>query len=178
MTTTEKIAGTYLRLNGFLLLPHFTVFDGARHGHVDFCGMRAANSEERVKGSVLGRDDDFFKLASTLLEVDALTTSFGVVVEVKTNANQVMPWKKRVDYVRPFLGNSRLLSLSFAKNKNGLTPEKDGIEISVGHALKWIFWRIDSMNGMGLTKPGSWTWSEEFLADLLVLRRLGISFRE
>jgi hypothetical protein len=36
----------YLRLNGFLLLPHLTVLAGGQHGHVDIIGLRATGSAE------------------------------------------------------------------------------------------------------------------------------------
>ena len=42
MNTAEKIAVMYLRLNGFLLLPHFTVFDGNYQNHINLIGLRAA----------------------------------------------------------------------------------------------------------------------------------------
>jgi hypothetical protein len=45
----EKIAATYLRLNGFLLLPHFTAFisienKGKYHRHIDLLGFFAPNA--------------------------------------------------------------------------------------------------------------------------------------
>jgi hypothetical protein len=41
LNLAEKIARAYLRLNGFPQLPHFTVFSGGEHGHVDLIGIRA-----------------------------------------------------------------------------------------------------------------------------------------
>jgi hypothetical protein len=49
MNGPEKIAAAYLRLNGFLLLPQFTIFDGQRHNHIDLVGVRCAASVEKVR---------------------------------------------------------------------------------------------------------------------------------
>lgn len=48
METTEKVAFLYLRLNGFFLMPHFTVFGVEKGKHVDVLGIRPAGSEEKV----------------------------------------------------------------------------------------------------------------------------------
>ncbi len=60
MNAAEKIAASYLRLNGFLLLPHFTVFEGGYHGHVDIVGLRAAGSKEVGGGLTFPTDDKLF----------------------------------------------------------------------------------------------------------------------
>lgn len=47
------------------------------------------------------------------------------------------------------------------------------IHIGNRYALDWVLLRIRSMEAMGgLTKMGSWTLSEETLADILVLNRM------
>ena len=45
MNAAEKIAATYLRLNGFLLVPQFTVFEGDRHSHVDLVSIETRREE-------------------------------------------------------------------------------------------------------------------------------------
>lgn len=49
------------------------------------------------------------------------------------------------------------------------------MEIGNEYALKWIFERVRWMdqNHSGLTKSGSWPWSEDALAEFLVLHRYG-----
>lgn len=49
MNMAEKIAATYLRLNGFLVLLQFTVFIDGEHGHVDR-PTRMANSRVFLLG--------------------------------------------------------------------------------------------------------------------------------
>lgn len=48
MHLTEKLAGTYQRLNGFLSVPNFIVFGGRQHNHIDLLGLRAPASTEKV----------------------------------------------------------------------------------------------------------------------------------
>jgi hypothetical protein len=174
MTATEKIAGTYLRLNGFLLLPHFTVFDGKMHGHVDFVALRAAHSEESVDGLRLLVDQNFFRTTSEVLALDAQLDSFGIVAEVRTNQNRENPSKEHIAYVRRFLGGLPLLPVSFADDGTAIRRHGDNLSIGLRYALAWILERIQWMHKqrMRLTKTGSWTWSEDFLSDILVLRHL------
>lgn len=61
MNTTETIAATYLRLNGFLLLPLFTLFEQEGARHVDLVGLRAQGSMEQSldrKGNLLDLPTD------------------------------------------------------------------------------------------------------------------------
>jgi len=60
MNTAEKLACTYLRLNGFLLTPHFTIFSGENHTHIDIIGLRSKGSKEEVDNFTFPLDDDFF----------------------------------------------------------------------------------------------------------------------
>jgi hypothetical protein len=48
--TAEKIAATYLRLNRFLLLPLFTIFEYEGSRQIDLIGLRARGSLEQSKG--------------------------------------------------------------------------------------------------------------------------------
>lgn len=187
MNTAEKIAGAYLRLNGFLLLPHFTAFDGVQHGHVDFIGLRAANSKERIidphaeRGQiadfVLPIDVNFFEIISEHFNGGSRDLpTVGTIAEVRTNDARVAPTAEHIEYVRKFLGNITLIPVSFADDDNEIAFRSPAVTIGIHYALNWILGRIDLMkrSNMRLTKDGSWTWSEEFLSDILVLHGLGV----
>jgi len=151
VNTAEKIAATYLRLNGFLLLPHFTVFDGNEHNHIDLIALRAAHSAERV-GEL----------------------SFAIIAEVRTNKDRDIPSPAHIQYAMNFLGSVPSMPVSFAKDQTGLKPDPSGLRIGNAYAMQWILQRIKWMDSqkMHLTKTGSWAWSEDFLSDILVLRDL------
>ena len=96
MIATEKIAVTYLRLNGFLLLPQFTVFIGGDHGHVDLVGLRAKGSKEQAGQFVFPIDERFFKAIDRLISANPLEEFLGLVGEVKTNRQKDHPQKDQV----------------------------------------------------------------------------------
>src|ERR1700710_1233793 len=101
MNTAEKIAATHLRLNGFLLLPHFTAFDGVHHGHVDMIGLRAQGSAEIVNGNALLIDNDFFTQSAQVLHIDdPKSILLGVIAEVKTPESPEHPNEEHVAYVK------------------------------------------------------------------------------
>lgn len=88
MNTSEKIVGAYLRLNGFLLLPHFTILDGEYHTHVDFVGLRPRGGVEVVRGEELPRDTAFEKSLALADQMDGKSPTdlwLGIIVEVKTS---------------------------------------------------------------------------------------------
>jgi hypothetical protein len=174
VNTAEKIAATYLRLNGFLLLPHFTVFDGNEHNHIDLIALRAAHSAERVGELKLPVDELFFSLVSKHLDVDAFTVSFAIIAEVRTNKDRDIPSPAHIQYAMNFLGSVPSMPVSFAKDQTGLKPDPSGLRIGNAYAMQWILQRIKWMDSqkMHLTKTGSWAWSEDFLSDILVLRDL------
>jgi hypothetical protein len=176
MNTAEKIASTYLRLNGFFLLPHFTVFDGNQHNHIDLIGLRAPNSQEGVGQLVFPIDNTLFGVANAFFE-NPTAMPLGVVAEVRTNQRRDPPSKGHIDYVLRFLGGSPTISICFYEFDHA-EPKKSGKIIDIGNSytLSWILDRIDWMNNQGikLTKEGSWYLSEEWLADILVLHRLGL----
>ena len=176
MNTAEKIAGTYLRLNGFFLLPQFTVFDGTRHNHIDLVALRAANSEERVDDVVLPVDDQLFETVSIFID-NPKSNHFGAIVEVRTNENRDIPTNEHFVYTSRFLGGLPSVRLSFYEfDDNNPVPSENSINIGNRYAIGWILDRINWMQGqhMRLAKEGSWHLSEEWLADILVLNRLGV----
>ena len=174
MNTAEKIAATYLRLNGFLLLPHFTVFDGHDHNHIDLIGLRAAHSAERVGDLKFPVDEAFFSLVSERLKVDATASLIAVIAEVRTNDKREAPSGAHIEYTKSFLGRVPAIAISFAKDKASLEIDASGLKIGNAYALRWILERIEWMDSkkMHLTKTGSWTLSEDFLSEILVLRDL------
>ncbi len=174
MNTAEKIAATYLRLNGFLLLPHFTVFEGGYHRHVDLIGLRAAGSVEVANGRELVVDNQFFDAVAQLISLPK-EIYLGLVAEVRTNDNRPEMTADRVHYVQPFLGETKIAPVRFYDSAGNPKVQGDVVTVDIRYALRWILDRIRSMNDgpPPLTKDGSWTWSEESLSDILVLFRYG-----
>ena len=176
MNCPEKIAGTYLRLNGFFVLPHFTLFDGERHSHVDFLGLRPPSGIERCGRLELPLDQKFFATADQLIRGSSFNELIGAVVEVKGGNNIELPSPGHIEYAEAFFGGRpRVIPVSFSLDVERIGIQDGTIMISLKHSLEWIKNRIDWMNHniRSLTKTGSWAWSEEFLSDLLYLYRLG-----
>ncbi len=176
MNTAEKIVATYLRLNGFLLLPHFTVFDGEHHNHIDIVGLRAANSEERLDGLIFPIDKKLFEAASEFVD-NPKSKFLGALAEVRTNQEKDSLSIEHVAYASNFLGGIASIRLSFYESDdNGPTISNGSIDIGNRFAMNWIIERINWMEkqNIKLTKSGSWYLSEEWLADILVLTRMGL----
>lgn len=171
MNMAEKIAATYLRLNGFLLLPQFTVFIGGEHGHVDFVGLRARNSREESDGVVFPIDTKLFAAIDGQVCATPLNEFLGLVGEVKTNRRIDFPKHEQVEYVRPFLGNVPIVLVAFSEGATEPTWQDRCLKIGNGYALEWIFERASWMNERlnTLTKTGSWNLSEDALSQILVL---------
>jgi hypothetical protein len=75
------------------------------------------------------------------------------------------------DYAARFLGKAKCISLAFADAKN-FEFNEGTLVIHLTYALDWIFRRIDQMeNELAVRKTESWALSEEFLSDILILRR-------
>src|SRR4051812_47855434 len=116
MNTAEKIAASYLRLNGFLLLPHFTMFEEQGPRHVDLIGLRAPGSREHAQSIDFLVDESLFDVFSEVLKSDAKNTLFGIVGEVKSNDSFEAPTTEQLQYVRRFLGNAQTIRLSFSRS--------------------------------------------------------------
>ena len=176
MNSAEKIAATYLRLNGFLLLSQFTAFGGDQHNHVDLLGLRARNSVELVgMYPPLPTDDDLFRAIPNHICANPRQEFLGIVAEVKTNTRRDKPEAGHVAYVRAFLGDVPIIPMSFNDSRDGPVWHDDHLAIGNTHALGWIVFRFEWMNHnfQGFTKSGSWPWSEDALAELLVLHKYG-----
>jgi len=174
MNYPEKIAGAYLRLNGFFLLPHFTVFDQRQHTHVDFLALRPANSQESVNKDnllILPVDDEFMNLLGELIDYPK-SNFIGLVVEVKSGEEKEVPSQEHREYVDRFFGkNVKIFNLSFCGNVKKPTISNGSITIGVEYAFEWIISRILWMNANmeRLIKTRSWNMSEEFLSEILYL---------
>jgi hypothetical protein len=176
MNLAEKTAAAYLRLNGFLLLPHFTVFDGCCHGHVDLVGLRAAGSKEESGGITFLVDDRFFGAIKANLCINPRFSLIGVVAEVRTNPSVDEPKVEQQDYVNVFLGGAPVVPVAFFESAaEPFWPDRC-LKVGNSYALKWIIERIQWMDKSHrkLTRSGSWPWSDDALADLMVLYRYGV----
>lgn len=176
MNLAEKVAGAYLRLNGFLALPQFTIFEGEWHNHIDLVAMRAANSEEVVNGVRLITDDRLFEGCSEVMGRNARSVNFGLAAEVRTNNRRDAVENDQLAYVRRFLGDIPVIRISFYEGEQPVTSVNQVLCVGVRYAATWIQRRIDWMEEqqIGLSKEGSWNWSEDFLSDFLTLRRYGL----
>jgi hypothetical protein len=144
MNLAEKIAATYLRLNGFLLLPHFTVFGGGYHGHVDVLGLRAGGSKELAGVLTFPTDDKFFGAVPHRITESARDTSLGLVAEVRTNDSRDRPHPNQLDYVRAFLGNVPVVPVAFFESKTEPVWREECLEVGNAYAIRWIVQRIQS----------------------------------
>jgi hypothetical protein len=136
MNAAEKIAPTYLRLNGFLLLPHFTVLAGGQHGHVDIVGLRAAGSAEVSRELTFPVDDKFFTVVAESKHYEDPRNRFlGLVAEVRTNTKIVHPELADLDYVRTFLGRVPIVPVGFSDSAEAPIWSKGSVEIGNTYAV-------------------------------------------
>jgi len=178
MNLAEKLAATYLRLNGFLTLPQFTAFDGKQHNHIDIVALRAPNSQEVVSDITLLTDDALFAALSDLIGCSSRSVALGIAAEVRTNDDRDEPSDDHIAYVRDFLGGIPVTRLAFFDGAHTIQRNGHALDIGMRYAGLWIQRRIDWMlepeQNLKLTKTGSWNWSESFLADFLALRQFGL----
>lgn len=167
MNSPEKVACLYLRLNGFFLLPNFTVFDGHQHTDIDIIGLRAAEAVERVGQYT-------FPLDASLTDVLPMAPFVALVVQVKGTECLSWPSNDQVTYVQSLVGSAAIERAAVSLGVDGIQKGANGIQIGLAHAAQWIRYRLADMDEhkLSLTKTGSWTWSEPFLADLLLLRKV------
>ena len=178
METTEKIASLYLRLNSFFLMPQFTVFIRKKQRHVDVLGVRLRNSTEEVNGTRLAIDEEFIEM------LDGFEEDVYLWSEVGTGRS--FPEEKEA-YCRKIFGGPDTLKkvyFDFRKDRENLQKGNDDIlVVPAGRCKKFILERFAQMESepvrsklkrlTNVTKEGSWSWSEQFLADMLYLRKKG-----
>lgn len=109
------------------------------------------------------------------LGADSTTEAVGVIGEARGNRNRDEILEDHVRYVSSFLGDLEPVRVAFCKAPEDLSRDEHGIRVDLLYAYRWIQRRITRMERRyGVHKTGSWVLSEEFLADLLSLRRIGI----
>jgi hypothetical protein len=176
LNTPEKIGNLYLRLNGFFTMPHFTTLGKEDYRHTDILAVRLSGSVERVGDEALEVDESFFKLlGKTKEEVIPL------IAEVKGGGDQYDDGREKIlAYLLPMFGKcgSDFVVVRFVRTLRSVDLG-DLKEYPLGECVKFILKRLDSTQRItnqarGLTKFGSWAWSEDFLSDLLYMKNLGI----
>jgi len=157
MNSPEKIAGVYLRLNGFFLMPQFTLFDGKRHTHIDFLGLRAPQSIEMCGNLAFPLDDGLFNLLDEQVEGDSRNQLLAVITEVKGNKKKEKPGEGHIEYIDHFIGSANRIKIFFRNQGVEVSRSDDVIEIPLGYSLNWIIRRIDWIdeNQEGLAKKSS-----------------------
>lgn len=173
----EKITGAYLRLNGFFLLPQFTIFDGEQHSHIDFLALKPPAGRELCLDGELPKDKKLFKSISKLISDDAEKSLLGAIVEVKGGNEIEYPEGNAIKYAQHFIGDATpICSICFSKKVNDIEINNGLLIISLKYSLSWCIGRFEWMNEnkRKLTKSGSWTWSEDFLSDLLYLHKIAL----
>jgi hypothetical protein len=176
MNTPEKIVNTYFRLNGFFLLPQFTLFrkEGG-HIHVDLLGLRPPCGQEICEDKPLPIDEKFWEICQKLLGTNPCDKLLGIAVEVKGGTEDERPSPEHLDYAKTFFGSCDFIipiSVSLAHKEISL---KDGcVLLPLQRTLEWTLFRFRWMNQnlIHLKKSGSWNWSEDNLADLLYLQKI------
>ena len=173
MNTPEKTVNLYLRLNGFFTMPHFTTLGEKDYRHTDILAVRLPGSIEQVRGIRLELDTSFFEFLGK--EEDEIIP---LVAEVKGGSDEHGDRSEIVEYVKSVFGEygDDLLYVEFVR-KTRKRIGRDTKEYPLDKCLDFILGRLDSTQAItsevgGLTKSGSWTWSEDFLSDLLYLKRL------
>ncbi len=159
-------------------MPHFTVFGEENRRHVDVLGVRLKGSEERVGELPLVIDNDFIEALHGHEENVQLWAEVGT-----GSMSEVFPPEK-AKYCQSIFGTGNQLKkvyFDFDDRSKEELENRDGVlVVSAGRCRKLILQRFHQMESTPvkealkeLTKPGSWSWSEEFLADLLYLKKMG-----
>jgi len=185
MNAPEKIAQTYLRLNGFFAIPHFSVLS-KEASHIDLLAVRLGKSEEKI-----GAEPEFvsLRLDERLFNLLGISKddTVGLVVEVKGGENEHGEIsREKFDYAALFFGDLRkVFRVVFERSvrefhKRG-NYENRYFVIPIICCMEFIENRFKEMKEIELklkrtgvlSKQGSWYLSEEFLSELIYLRSLG-----
>lgn len=184
MNTPEKIAQAYLRLNGFFTIPHFTVLKN-NGTHVDFLAVRLGGSIEKVGVAPNRIPIEIDEKLLSKLGINENQT-IGLVVEVRGGEirgerEQVSIEESKFEYAESFFGNITCIKkVGFENNSSSEIIEREGIIIvPIKYCVTCIKERFDRLseieqqlkgNGV-LSKEGSWELSEDFLSDLIYLKK-------
>ncbi len=123
----------------------------------------------------LPKDGGLFETIHHHYGLDSRHGWIGIIAEVKTNQEVEEPAPAKLDYASHFLGESSTIPICFTNAIPDMQIRNGTILIGLNYAFNWIMERIDWMEQRRdrLSKEGSWNWSEEFLADILVFKQLG-----
>jgi hypothetical protein len=179
MLAPEKIASAYLRLNGFFLMPYFTILLQPDCRHVDFLGVHVGSTEKIGPPQVeLSLDRELFELLGT-----RTGEHFVVIAEVKGTedaSDAPLVSDEHFAYVKKMFTGMKIKRLGFEKTGSGIHEEQGHTIVSLSHCLSFIEFRFIEAKAIASqlechhwTKTKAWSWHEEFLSDLLFLHNLG-----
>jgi hypothetical protein len=176
MNFAERLAGLYLRLNGFFLMPEFSTFStGLKtegHAHVDILAFRPKGAFEEYEGVVFPVDASLFENLHHFFR-DPFHSNIAIVCEVRTNKRGKFPDPKRREYAAQLCGTATVaMRCDRSVDNVQYDVRAKGIRLGLTHSLRWIAARIRWLNESGVHKSASWNLSEPELADFLVLNQL------
>ena len=127
MNFAERLAGLYLRLNGFFLMPEFTTFGvglkNQGHAHVDLIALRPSGAFEEFEGKRFPLDADLFETIEQSIH-DPLNQTIGVVCEIRTNDKGKFPEQKRQEYASQMCGLSTIIPMCCDESIDGIEYSK------------------------------------------------------
>ena len=180
MNTPEKIAQAYLRLNGFFTIPHFTILN-EQWRHIDLLAVRLSGSSEKIG---IESNQTTLKIDENLLSKLGINKddTIGLIIEVKGGREHAKINDTKFAYGKLFFGSiSPIKKIGFENMENlEIIKRNDHVIISLKYCIKFIKERFSKLKsikqafrGSGmLSKEGSWSFSEEFLSDLIFLEKL------
>jgi len=145
---------------------------------VDILGIRARRSREEVGGTVLQVDEDFIE------ELGGVNTDIAIMAEIgigPRSMSELFP-REKMRYCSKIFGQTRNVQrVYFDMSKKGEEFEKKNgvLIVPPNRCRELILLRFSQMETedvkekLETSKIGSWNWSEEFLADLLFLKKQG-----
>jgi hypothetical protein len=172
MNTPEKLAALYLRLNGFFLLPRFTVFAGGQHTDIDILGLRSVGACEQVESYRFPQDASLIDPIRELPLVMAIGQVKGGV------SSAIYTASSHIQYAHRLAPTASPVSFAFHEGPSSLAWDSSQpirtVSISLLYVNSWIRQRVIDTNRdlPRFLKDGSWSWSEPFLSDYLYLTRI------
>lgn len=144
---------------------------GDRGEHAESVAPRAGGGGDE---ELIVDDSLLDALRSLGYDPDGEWLAFAAEVKSGERSTEEFPRINHLHYLSHVVAGVPIVSLSFARESAQPRADDDaGFTIGLPYALEWIIERFLSMEGQNLTKTGSWTWSDDFLASLLDLRRMG-----
>jgi len=148
---------------------------------IDFLAVRLGGSVERV-----GTEGNRKALRIDTIFLDKLgvgvNDSIGLVVEVKGGNENARIEEVKFRYAKPFFGmDVKIRKVGFENKGSKIAKVDDQVVVPMKYSLNFIRKRFEELKQLDeelrgterMTKEGSWHLSEEFLSDLIYLRKLG-----